>query len=201
MERNQAIIEQHLRGDTYYTIGKRYGITQARVSYIVKEARLKWNAMKIADYSLFAAEELQRIQRVENAAHLAFIKSCLPRIKLVEPKGVKMTKAQREKFYKDAQRERDAIMKELKALPLNELILRDEARMGEIKLFETVLRCIDRRIKLLGLDAPDRIALEGKDGKPIEVSTSDPVQELNKFNGLPIADRLKFIQDKLSGRN
>lgn len=200
-ERNQAIIEQHLRGDTYYVIGKRYGITQARVSHIVKEARLKWNSMKIVDYSLFAAEELQRIQRLENAAHLAFIKSCLPKIRLVEPKGVKMTKVQREAFYKKANAEKDKMMKELKALPLHELILRDEARMGEIKLFDTIMRCIDRRVKLLGLDAPDRIALEGKDGKELKISTADPVKELKEFNGLPLVDRLKFIQDKLTGRN
>lgn len=200
-ERNQAIIEQHLRGDTYYTIGKRYGITQARVSHIVKQARLEWQAMKVADFSLFATEELQRIQRLENAAHLAFIKSCLPKIRLVEPKDKKMTKAQREKFYKDANAEKDRLMKELKALPLHELILRDEARMGEIRLFDTVMRCIDRRIKLLGLDAPDRIALEGKDGKAIEVSVKDPAKELKEFNGLPLAERLKYFQDRLAGRN
>lgn len=200
LQRRQLIVEHHLRGDTHYTVAQRFGISIGRVSQIVRDARLEWQAQRIADFSLFAGEELERIKRLENAAHLAFIKSCLPKIRLIEPKDRKMSKAEKAAWYKAAAEEKAAKLKELKALPLNELILRDESQGGEIKLLDTVLKCIDRRIKLLGLDAPDKIALEGTDGKPINI-TVDPKKELDKFNRLPAPDRIKFVLDKLAGRN
>lgn len=53
------------------------------------------------------------------------------------------------------------------------------ARKGEVAAVDRVLKISERRAKLLGLEAPVRIESTGKDGGPIEVSstaTIDPTK-------------------------
>lgn len=45
---------------------------------------------------------------------------------------------------------------------------------GDLKAIETVLKVIDRRAKLHGLDHPVRTEVTGADGGPLAVSTADP---------------------------
>lgn len=46
------------------------------------------------------------------------------------------------------------------------------ARKGQVTAIDRVLKISERRAKLLGLEAPVRIETTGKDGKPIEVSST-----------------------------
>ncbi len=46
------------------------------------------------------------------------------------------------------------------------------ARKGELPAVDRVLKIAERRQKLLGLEAPVRIEATGRDGKPIEVSST-----------------------------
>jgi len=45
------------------------------------------------------------------------------------------------------------------------------ARKGVVTAVDRVLKIMERRAKLLGLDAPDRRELTGKDGKPLQAVT------------------------------
>lgn len=47
-----------------------------------------------------------------------------------------------------------------------------KARRGEVAAVDRVLKIGERRAKLLGIEAPVRIETTGKDGKPIEVSST-----------------------------
>ena len=47
-----------------------------------------------------------------------------------------------------------------------------KARRGEVSAVDRVLKIGERRAKLLGIEAPVRIETTGKDGKPIEVSST-----------------------------
>jgi hypothetical protein len=48
-----------------------------------------------------------------------------------------------------------------------------KAAKGDLKAIETVLKVIDRRCRLLGLDKPVRTELTGADGGPLQVETVD----------------------------
>lgn len=47
-----------------------------------------------------------------------------------------------------------------------------KAKRGEVAAVDRVLKIGERRAKLLGIEAPVRIETTGKDGKPIEVSST-----------------------------
>jgi hypothetical protein len=48
-----------------------------------------------------------------------------------------------------------------------------KAAKGDLKAIETVLKVIDRRCRLLGLDKPARAEITGADGGPLQVETVD----------------------------
>ncbi|MFF4409825.1 hypothetical protein [Streptomyces sp. NPDC001404] len=48
-----------------------------------------------------------------------------------------------------------------------------KAAKGDLKAIETVLKVIDRRARLLGLDKPARTELTGADGGPLQVEAVD----------------------------
>lgn len=50
-----------------------------------------------------------------------------------------------------------------------------KAKRGEVAAVDRVLKILERRAKLLGIEAPVRIEATGKDGKPIEVSSTTTI--------------------------
>ncbi|WP_333746007.1 hypothetical protein [Streptomyces sp. IBSBF 2950] len=48
-----------------------------------------------------------------------------------------------------------------------------KAAKGDLKAIETVLKVIDRRAKLLGLDRPARTEITGADGGPLQIEAVD----------------------------
>ncbi|MER5302291.1 hypothetical protein ABT039_22915 [Streptomyces lasiicapitis] len=55
-----------------------------------------------------------------------------------------------------------------------------KAAKGDLKAIETVLKVIDRRARLLGLDRPARTEITGADGGPLQVEAVD-VAELERL--------------------
>jgi hypothetical protein len=74
------------------------------------------------------------------------------------------------------------------------LTLQPAIRRGESKSVEAGIRILVHRAKLLGLEAPKRLEMSGKDGKPIEI-VSEPVltDEQRKARTLEIAKLLKEV--------
>jgi hypothetical protein len=67
-----------------------------------------------------------------------------------------------------------------------------KARRGEVAAVDRVLKIGERRAKLLGIEAPVRIETTGKDGKPIEVSSTATID--------PSKLSTKTLQDLLDAR-
>lgn len=67
-----------------------------------------------------------------------------------------------------------------------------KARRGEVSAVDRVLKIGERRAKLLGIEAPVRIETTGKDGKPIEVSSTATID--------PSKLSTKTLQDLLNAR-
>jgi hypothetical protein len=74
------------------------------------------------------------------------------------------------------------------------LTLQPAIRRGESKSVEAGIRILAHRAKLLGLEAPKRVEMSGKDGKPIEI-VSEPVltDEQRRSRALEIAKLLKEV--------
>lgn len=188
-DKRQLMMEHYLRGDTQYTIGKRFGISQPRVHQLLNEIRQEWKANTLMNQTNWVVEEVEKVRRVEQAAHLAYVKSCLPNIKLENPPA-KMSEKNKREWVEERKRERSDTLNRLKALPLHELLESNESRGGDLRLLETILKCIDRRAKLLGLDAPEKIN--------VETTGTTQTVTMNEWKTMPVEDRLKYIQDRLA---
>lgn len=86
---------------------------------------------------------------------------------------------------------------------------RDEARGQALERYEAVIRdkaadhydrirAQERIDKILGLETPQRIAHEGKDGAPIQIETR-PLQELPREKLLELAEKLSTPRIELNG--
>ena len=64
-----------------------------------------------------------------------------------------------------------------------------KARRGEVAAVDRVLKISERRAKLLGIEAPVRIETTGKDGKPIEVSSTQTIDP-SKLSSQTLQDLL-----------
>lgn len=71
----------------------------------------------------------------------------------------------------EAQRDQ---LRRLEVAKLNDVerITWPDALAGDDRARNTILRCIDRRAKLLGLDAPQQVTLSTREGEPVEVNVT-----------------------------
>lgn len=67
------------------------------------------------------------------------------------------------------------------------------ARKGEVAAVDRVLKILERRAKLLGIEAPVRIEATGKDGAPIEVSSTTSID--------PSKLSIETLRELLNARN
>ena len=133
-DRRQKIAERYLRGEYQTTIAADLGINQAQVSRDLKAIRQAWLASQIRDFDAAKAQELAKIDHVEAAAWVAWARSTADKETII--------------------READANQKPKKA------VRRTEGQAGDATFLRVVLDCIERRCKILGLDAPQRFAIK-----------------------------------------
>ena len=124
-----------------------YKVTQQTISYDLKAIKKKWLASSLRDFDEARSTELSKIDNLEAVAWSEYLKSQEPVIK-------KKTVMKIDGHTTEATQE-------------------GQTGLGDPKYLDTVKWCIDRRIKLLGLDAPVRKEVTGKDGGPIETTSLD----------------------------
>ncbi len=124
-----------------------YKVTQQTISNDLKAIKKKWLASSLRDFDEARATELAKIDTLEEVAWLEYQKSKEP---VIKRKTVRKIDGQTIEAQQEGQ-----------------------TGLGDPKYLDTVKWCIDRRIKLLGLDAPVRREISGKDGGPIETTTLD----------------------------
>ncbi len=147
-DRYQQVTTLYLRGWTQKQIAAEVGVTQGMISNDLKVIQQRWREQTAFNLDEAKAKELARLDELERECWAAWEQSKSERTKARQETGGKgkdgkatVTKASMEK----------------------------EQRDGNPAFLQAVLSCIDRRCKLLGLDAPTKSELTGKDGKPIEV--------------------------------
>lgn len=141
--RRQEVAARYLRGEYQTTIAQALGIDQAQVSRDLKAIRGLWLASAIRDFDAAKAQELAKIDEVERAAWVAWERS-------TQNKEV-------------ATQESGGIDAKTKKPILKKAVLRKEGQSGNPAFLNTVLTCIERRCKILGLDAPTRFQIDDWD--------------------------------------
>jgi predicted transcriptional regulator len=136
-KRRQQVAELYLRAWTQQRIAEQLGISQTTVCFDLQKIRKHWRESAVRDFDLARAEELQKLEHIEREAYEAWEQSKKPAQSAVV--NGEASTAQAKKTIKN--------------------------RHGDPRMLEILLKCSAERRKMLGLDAPAKIAPVTPDGQ------------------------------------
>jgi hypothetical protein len=141
VQRRQKVADLFLQGWSQDAIGRELGISQPQVAGDLKKVRESWRQSAIRDFDAARDQELARIQRLEREAWAAWERSQQPSQTAVVDGQVGAQRAKRTVKHQH----------------------------GDARFLDVVLRCIEARRQLLGLDAPAKIAPTTPGGRPLTI--------------------------------
>jgi len=160
--RRSRVAELYLKGyRSAQSIADRLGdaeVSRVTVSRDLKVIRREWAAAMVRDFDHALTEELTRIDRIEREAWDEWDRSKTFREKSKSGSKQKPIRGVAE----DGTQQRETADEKFAQLER-------EGSFGDPRYLERISWCIERRCKLLGLDAPEKRELSGKDGGPILV--------------------------------
>lgn len=132
LREREEMARRYMRGESQYKIAAELGVTQQAVSHNIRKCREEWlkNSQQfVAERTIF---ELAKIDETERSAWEGWARSCKTATKTVKEKttGEKPGEKERKEF---------------------------EPQAGDPRFLDVVLRCVQQRCKILGLDAPTKI--------------------------------------------
>lgn len=211
------IADLYLANFSQRAIARRLDIADSRVSVILKELREEWQRERKEAIDGRCADMLQKLQQSERLLYVAWVKSCLPKIRVhVEPEEVRVTyprgckpaekkrikaralRAAKEDAEREARAQQDAILRAWLALPVEEMMLLNEAQDGNPKILAERNKTLRQISDLLGLDAPKKLQVGGDpDGVPIGLTS--PLDDMAEWRRRPIEERFDAIKKALNG--
>lgn len=157
-------VAQHFRdGMAQKDIGKLYGVNQSTIHTWLVKVRVHWLNSAVRNWDELKALELAEIARTEQAAWRGWERSLLPK-KSINKRTIGTLQGE------DVQ---NSPVKTRKNQPV-ELNVRKEDGTGDPRFLAIVMKCIERRCAILGLDAPTK--LEGN----VSVNWRDEFQQQGK---------------------
>jgi hypothetical protein len=120
-----------------------YRVSRQTISNDIKEIQRRWLESSIRDFDEARAEELAKIDHLEATAWDEYYRS---------------RKAQKKTLQKSMSGDRE----------INEARVEEIERIGDVRYLQLVDRCIERRCKLLGLDAPAKADITSG-GAPLNI--------------------------------
>ena len=136
--RRQRVAELHLQGWTQQAIAEDVGIVQSVVFNDLKHIRKEWRESAIRDFDAMRDEELRRLERIERESWEAWERSQKP------AQSARIAEGGTGKGHKTV-----------------------KGQVGNPKFLDVVLKCIESRRSMLGLDAPTKVAQTTPDGKAL----------------------------------
>ena len=133
----------YLQGRYQVDIAAELGIDQSTVSRDLKAIRKEWRASSVRDFDEARAQELAKIDELEREAWAAWERS------KAETRTV-------------TRRRRQVPAGDGTAGELSEQSLKTEQRHGDISYWNAVLKCVERRCALLGLDEPQKLDVKSR---------------------------------------
>lgn len=135
----RELANRYLKGKTQAEIAVELGVSQQAISDDLKLLQKRWQAASLMDLDEAKARELAKIDELERVYWAEWLVS----------------------------KQEKQVTQTAKKAGRAEAMVRKETRDGNPAYLAGVQWCIDRRCKLLGLDAPERTELTGKDGVPL----------------------------------
>ena len=143
-ERDLIIVSQmYLRGDTQQAMAdavsanyEGLSVTRQQISYDIKELHRRWVKEQIINIDAAKARELARVDKLEREAWDAWERSQQDAETITTEKAVLAKGADADKRAKEVHRR--------------------EGQVGDPRFLSVIEWCIERRAKLLGLDAPTK---------------------------------------------
>lgn len=157
------VAELYLSGKTLRVIGADVGVGAQTVTEYLRELERRWRVDADIDFGLQRAKELKKLDNLEQTYWQAWERSLADTNKTVleaTPVAGKMA-ASRQKVTK-------------------------ESTTGNPAFLEGVFKCIDRRIKLLGIDAAERYVLESR-GETNDNTLENRLKKYNLESGVAFA--------------
>lgn len=153
----KRIGELYLKGWLQNDIAKELKISQSTVSRDLKALFKQWQKSALVDIDKAKAKELAKVDNLELEYWTAWKRSCEDAETTVKKtKGnVKKYKGNDGQFIAERPAEIDQTSK---------------GQSGDPRFLQGVQWCIDKRCKILGIDAPQKLVHTGKDGGPIKTS-------------------------------
>ena len=129
LERRHKAATLYLQGEQQYEIARQLHVSQQQISFDLKAIRELWLTSLVRDFDAAKAQELAKIDSAEVEYWGAWRRSQSPAETTVT--------AQEEPGKR-------------------KVSIKREGQVGDPRFLDGVLRCIERRCALLGLDAPQR---------------------------------------------
>jgi len=129
-QRRQQAAAWYLKGDTQAAIAARLGVSRRTVRSDLKTVRESWLESSLRDFDMARAHELAKVQLIEREAWAAWDRS--------QQESVTTKVSQEEAENRSKQRAEKV----------------SRGQTGDPRFLQTVLMCVLKRCKLLGLDRP-----------------------------------------------
>jgi hypothetical protein len=173
--------ELYLKQWRQIDIAKEMGVTQQQISWDIKEIRARWLAAQINNMNEIKSRELDRIDSLEREYWMAWEKSKgrkFDHLPSMNPKPKRRKKGNGGVLDQVA-----GVMDEMENMnpkpePVSDSVLITENPHGDPRYLTGVQWCINRRLVLLGLDAPTK-SNSGVD--PTSVSDEQRITRVNEL--------------------
>jgi len=144
----RRIADLYLQGWTQVDIADETRLSQATISRDLKALQSDWLESALIDFNAAKARELAKIDRLEREYWTAWERSCEDAETIrQEGKGKKGEDG--------------------KLVPPDKIVRTAKGQAGDPRFLAGVQWCIERRCKILGIDAPQRTELTGADGSDL----------------------------------
>lgn len=163
------IAKLYIQGKYQSEIAGMMGLTQQQISYDLKVIQKEWLQNTTFALDDYKAKELAKIDLLERTFWDAWERS-------LEEFRSQVTKAKGSQKGKPNQAER---------------IIKTEDRNGDPRYLDGVMKCIERRAKLLGLDSPEKREHTGKGGGPIVIDDKRSAVRERLKNNPELKEKLK----------
>lgn len=139
LERRKKVAELYIRGKTQYAIAAELGVKRSCVMDDLTAVRRMWQESAVMAMDQRKAEELARIDAIEEAAWGGWERSC------------------RDSETLHAETTKGRVGRDGKPVPdLSRTAKTVKGQAGDPRFLERVGWCVERRCKILGLDAPQK---------------------------------------------